>query len=173
VENTSAYAHEKDRQDVLSGFRKKFYIPRINNREALYFTGNSLGLQPKSAEVYLNQELEDWRTFGVDGHFEARRPWYAYHEFFSGHLAYIAGAKPSEVVAMGSLTANLHSLMVSFYRPDAHRNIILCEKKAFPSDIYALQSQAALHGFDPWEVIVEVEPAKGSSIIRETAWPWS
>ena len=133
MENTKAYAKKQDDRDDLASFRDRFFFPQINGKRAIYFTGNSLGLQPKSAERYLKQELEDWKEFGVEGHFEARRPWYSYHEFFSENLSYIVGAKPTEVVAMGSLTANLHSLMVSFYRPKASRNIILCEKKAFPS----------------------------------------
>lgn len=169
MENTLSYAQQQDANDELSSFRSMFYMPEVNGKPAIYFTGNSLGLQPKTAEKFLKQELEDWKKFGVEGHFEARRPWYAYHEFFSEHLAYITGAKPSEVVAMGSLTANLHSIMVSFYRPTATRNVILCEKKAFPSDTYALQAQAKLHGLDPKEVIVEMEPKPGSELITEDA----
>ncbi len=169
MENTLSYAQQQDANDELSSFRSMFYMPEVNGKPAIYFTGNSLGLQPKTAEKFLKQELEDWKKFGVEGHFEARRPWYDYHEFFSEHLAYITGAKPSEVVAMGSLTANLHSIMVSFYRPTATRNVILCEKKAFPSDTYALQAQAKLHGLDPKEVIVEMEPKPGSELITEDA----
>ena len=119
--NTLAYAQKQDDQDELASFRERFYHPEINGQPAIYFTGNSLGLQPKSAEAYLAQELEDWRKFGVEGHFEARRPWYSYHEFFSKAMAEIAGAKETEVVAMGSLTANIHSLMASFYQPTKTR----------------------------------------------------
>jgi kynureninase len=169
VENTVDYARAQDQQDELASFRDRFYFPVIKGKQALYFTGNSLGLQPKAARSFLEQELDDWSKFGVEGHFEARRPWYAYHEFFSEHLAHIVGAKPTEVVAMGSLTANLHSLMVSFYRPKGERNVILCEQKAFPSDTYALQAQAKLHGLDPKEVIVELAPARGSSLISDEA----
>ncbi|MEX2596950.1 MAG: kynureninase [Salibacteraceae bacterium] len=169
MENTLEFAQGQDASDELALFRSRFYIPEISGKPSIYFTGNSLGLQPKSAETFLKQELEDWQRFGVEGHFEARRPWYSYHEFFSDHLAYIVGAKSTEVVAMGSLTANLHSLMVSFYRPSETRNVILCEKKAFPSDSYALQSQAKLHGFDPQDVIVEMEPKQGSAHITEDA----
>ncbi|MEQ9186809.1 MAG: kynureninase [Cryomorphaceae bacterium] len=169
MERTLRYANKQDEQDELAPFRNRFYFPKVNGREAIYFTGNSLGLQPKSAEAFLKQELEDWAKYGVEGHFDARRPWYAYHEFFSEHLAYVSGAKTNEVVAMGSLTANLHSLMVSFYRPTPTRNVILCEKKAFPSDTYALQAQAKLHGLNHEEVIVEMAPAKGSEILTEDA----
>jgi kynureninase len=169
VENTLKYAQKQDAADILASFRDLFYHPEINGKQALYFTGNSLGLQPKSAEAYLKQELEDWRKYGVEGHFEARRPWYSYHEFFSKAMAEIAGAKESEVVAMGSLTANIHSLMASFYQPTKTRYKILCEKKAFPSDTYAMQSQAKLHGFDIADAIIEIAPAKGSDIITEDA----
>ena len=169
MENTLNYAQQQDAQDELSSFRDRFYHPELNGRQALYFTGNSLGLQPKSAEAFLKQELEDWRKFGVEGHFESRRPWYSYHEFFSEAMAEIAGAKESEVVAMGSLTANIHSLMASFYQPTKTRFKILCERKAFPSDTYAMQSQAKLHGFLIEDAIVEISPAKGSDIITEDA----
>ena len=167
MENNLTYAVKQDERDELASFRDRFYFPKINGKTAVYFTGNSLGLQPKTAESYVKQELEDWAKFGVEGHFDARRPWYSYHEFFSDKLAYLAGAKPQEVVAMGSLTANLHSLMISFYRPTETRNVILCEKKAFPSDTYALQAQAKIHGLDPADVIVELEPPKGSEVISD------
>jgi kynureninase len=169
MENSLNYAQLQDQNDALASFRDKFYHPVINGKQALYFTGNSLGLQPKSAESYLKEELEAWKQWGVEGHFEAKRPWFSYHEFFSKGISYVAGAKESEVVAMGSLTANLHSLMVSFYRPTKTRYKILCEKKAFPSDTYALQSQAKLHGLNIDDAIVEIAPAKGSSIITEDA----
>ena len=169
MENNLNYSKEKDAQDELASFRDRFYHPEVNDKQALYFTGNSLGLQPKSAEAYLKQELEDWRKLGVEGHFEARRPWYSYHEFFSRSMADIAGAKETEVVAMGSLTANIHSLMASFYHPTKARYKILCERKAFPSDTYAMQAQAKLHGFSIEDTIVEISPAEGSDIITEDA----
>ncbi|MEZ4721000.1 MAG: kynureninase [Flavobacteriales bacterium] len=169
MQNTLTYAQQQDAQDDLASFRDRFYFPEINGKTSIYFTGNSLGLQPKSAEAYLKQELEDWRKFGVEGHFEARRPWYAYHEFFSKAMAEIAGATESEVVAMGSLTANLHSLMTSFYRPTESRYKILCEKKAFPSDTYAMQAQAKIHGLDPKDAVVEIAPAPGSDLISDDA----
>lgn len=169
MENTLAFAQQQDEKDELNAFREQFYHPSINEKQAFYFTGNSLGLQPKAAEAYLKQELEDWRQWGVEGHFEARRPWFSYHEFFAKGLAYITGAKESEVVAMGSLTANLHSLMVSFYRPTSTRYKILCEKKAFPSDTYAMQSQAKLHGLDINDAIVEIAPTAGSDLISDEA----
>lgn len=167
VENTLEYALDCDAKDELASFRTLFYHPELNGKQAIYFAGNSLGLQPKSAEFYLKQELEDWRKFGVEGHFEARRPWYSYHEFFSKAMAEIAGAKETEVVSMGSLTANIHSLMASFYKPTKTRYKILCEKKAFPSDTYAMQAQAKLHGFEIDDAIVEIGPKQGSDIITE------
>jgi kynureninase len=126
-----------------------------------------LGLQPKNAETYINQELEDWKNLGVEGHFHAKRPWMPYHEFFSKSLGKLVGAKPEEVVAMGTLTNNLHLLMVSFYRPQGKRNKILCEAKAFPSDQYALASQARFHGFKPKDVIVELAPRQGEHTLRK------
>lgn len=169
LENSLAYAQQQDAQDELRSFRDQFYHPVLHGKQALYFTGNSLGLQPKSAEKFLKEELEDWRQFGVEGHFESRRPWYAYHEFLQEPMAHVVGAKPAEVVAMGSLTSNLHSLMVSFYQPNKTRYKILCEKKAFPSDTYALQAQAKLHGLQPDDAIVELEPAPGTDVVSDDA----
>ena len=169
LENTLTYAKSQDQADPLKDFRNQFYHPQLNGKQALYFTGNSLGLQPKSAEKYLKEELEDWRVYGVEGHFESRRPWYAYHEFLQEPMSHIVGAKTSEVVAMGSLTSNLHSLMVSFYQPTKTRYKILCEKKAFPSDTYALHAQARLHGLNPEDAVVELEPAAGSDVISDDA----
>jgi kynureninase len=161
------FAQQQDQQDSLRSFRDKFYIPKMNGEEVVYLTGNSLGLQPKNAETYINQELEDWKNLGVEGHFHAKRPWMPYHEFFSKSLGKLVGAKPEEVVAMGTLTNNLHLLMVSFYRPQGKRNKILCEAKAFPSDQYALASQARFHGFKPKDVIVELAPRQGEHTLRK------
>ncbi|GAB4382437.1 MAG: kynureninase [Salibacteraceae bacterium] len=169
LENTLEFAQKLDREDELAPFREEFYFPEINGHPVLYFTGNSLGLQPKSAEKYLLEELEDWRKWGVEGHFHARRPWYSYHEQFSPLLAPVVGALETEVVAMGSLTANLHALMAGFYRPRGERVKILCEHKAFPSDAYALEAQARWHGLDPEEVIVEVGPPRGQHVISDDA----
>jgi kynureninase len=146
MENTELFAKQLDEQDSLANFREKFYIPKQSNSEdALYFTGNSLGLQPKTTRNYIEQELKDWETFGVEGHFFAKTPWMPYHEFLTGQMAEIVGAKPLEVVVMNSLTVNLHLLMVSFYRPTEKRYKIVIEKGAFPSDQYAVQSQIAFH----------------------------
>ncbi len=165
-QNTAAFAKELDENDILKSFRDKFYIPIINGKESVYFTGNSLGLQPKTTQDYVVNELEDWASFGVEGHFHARNPWMPYHEILTEQLASIVGALPEEVVAMNQLTVNLHLLMVSFYRPTKQRYKIICEAKAFPSDQYAMESQVQYHNFDPADAIIEVAPREGEYVIR-------
>jgi kynureninase len=164
-ENTLAFAKQMDDADPLKSFRDKFYIPIIHGKDAIYFTGNSLGLQPRSTQDHVLNELEDWANYGVEGHFHARNPWVSYHELFPPLLAHITGAKEEELVVMNQLTVNLHLLMASFYRPTKERFKIICEAKAFPSDQYAFDSQAQLHGFDPEEAIIEVTAAEGESTI--------
>lgn len=154
-----------DAEDPLSGFRKKFIFPQHNGKDALYFTGNSLGLQPKAAKDALQIELDDWGEHGVEGHFRARNPWMHYHELLSKNLAAIVGAKPSEVVAMNALTVNLHLLLVSFYTPKDSRKKIICEANAFPSDRYALLSQIEFHGGNPETDLIEIDPRKGENLI--------
>ena len=145
-ESPNAAASDLDAADPLSRFRERFHVPRAAaGKEAIYFTGNSLGLMPRSAREYVEQELEDWQTLGVEGHLNARRPWLPYHEFLTDHLARIVGANPIETVVMNSLTVNLHLLMVSFYRPTGKRRKIVIEKGAFPSDQYAVESQIRYH----------------------------
>lgn len=165
-ENTRAFADQLDEQDELKHFRDQFYIPIINGRESVYLTGNSLGLQPKTTQDAVVNELEDWANFGVEGHFHARQPWFSYHEMFPQYLAPVVGALPEEIVVMNQLTVNLHLLMTSFYRPTKERYKIICEAKAFPSDQYALESQVKLHGYNPEDAIVEVAPREGEHIIR-------
>jgi len=165
-ENSIAFAKELDEQDSLKDFRNQFYIPIINGKECIYFTGNSLGLQPKTTQDYVLNELEDWAHFGVEGHFHARKPWMPYHEIFSEQVAKIVGALPEEVIVMNQLTVNLHLLMVSFYRPTKQRYKIICEAKAFPSDQYAMETQVKFHGYDPAAAIVELEPRAGEYAIR-------
>lgn len=164
---TKEYALEADAQDRLSPLRKEFRIPQHEGEDVMYFTGNSLGLQPVKAKQYIEEELEDWANLGVEGHEHARRPWMPYHENFTKSLARIVGAEESEVVSVGTLTNNLHLLMVSFYRPTKNRYKILCEAKAFPSDQYALASQARFHGYEPKDAIIEVAPREGEHTIRE------
>ena len=165
-ENTPAFATKLDEQDSLKHFRDQFYIPIINGKESIYFTGNSLGLQPKTTQDYVLNELEDWANFGVEGHFHARKPWMPYHEIFPKQLSKIVGALPEEIVAMNQLTVNLHLLMVSFYRPTKQRYKIICEAKAFPSDQYAMESQVKYHGLKYEDAVIEVNPRQGEYAIR-------
>ena len=161
------FARQMDREDKLADYRDRFFVPRTDDgEETLYFCGNSLGLQPKSTGDYLEAELQKWAEKGVDGHFADSDPWYSYHELLSQPLSEVVGAKPLEVVAMNSLTTNLHLLMVSFYRPTSERFKIIIEGGAFPSDRYAVQSQARVHGFSPQEAIVEVTPRPGEDQLR-------
>ena len=165
-QNTLEFATKADHDDELNAVRDRFHFPVIEGKKCLYFTGNSLGLQPKSTKEFVDQELSDWAAFGVEGHFHSKRPWYAYHEFLTDKTAKLVGAQPDEVVVTHSLTTNLHLLMVSFYRPTKERYKIICEAKAFPSDQYVLESQVKFHGFDPEQAIVEVHPREGESTIR-------
>src|SRR5215213_503807 len=157
-ENTLEFAQQLDAKDPLKHFREKFHIPHTGGKEMIYFTGNSLGLQPRCTRQYVNQELDDWAKMGVEGHFNARNPWFPYHEIFPAQLSKIVGCLPEEVVVMNQLTVNIHLLMVTFYRPTRQRYRIICEARAFPSDQYALESQVRIHGFDPDDAIVEVWP---------------
>ena len=165
-QNTLSYARELDSQDEFRDYRKQFYIPQHNGRDTVYFTGNSLGLQPKTARAALEQELTDWAELGVEGHFQGKNPWYSYHELLTFPSARLVGAHADEVVVMNTLTANLHLMLVSFYRPTQLRYKILTEGGAFPSDMYALESQVRYHGMDPDEVIVELMPRKGEVTLR-------
>uniref|UniRef100_UPI0040499820 kynureninase n=1 Tax=Gelidibacter sp. TaxID=2018083 RepID=UPI0040499820 len=143
------YAKQQDQNDQLSKYRQQFHIPKdTNGNDLIYMTGNSLGLQPKSTKAYINQELKDWANLGVEGHLEAKNPWLPYHEFLTESMANVVGAKPIEVVVMNTLTANLHFMMVSFYKPTKTRYKILIEADAFPSDKYAVESQLRHHGYD-------------------------
>ncbi len=166
-ENNLEYAKKLDQQDSLRSYRNKFYIPTNNKGEELiYLCGNSLGLQPKNTSEYLQQELEDWAKFGVEGHTDAKNPWLLYHEFLTNSMAKIVGAKPSEVIIMNSLTANLHFMMVSFYQPTKTKYKIVIESDAFPSDKYAVESQIKFHGFDPNEGLILWKPRKGEELCR-------
>lgn len=166
-ENALEFALKLDQNDPLKAFRNLFHFPDFHEHKVVYFTGNSLGLQPVKAKTYITEELEDWAKFGVEGHFHSRRPWFSYHEQLTEKVAKIVGAKPIEVVVTHSLTTNLHLLMVSFYRPSGKRTKILCEAKAFPSDQYALESQVKFHGLDPSLDLIEVAPREGEHLIRE------
>lgn len=160
-------AKQLDAADPMAEYRDMFYFPGTDADHCVYLTGNSLGLQPKTVKEVIDIELEDWKDFGVEGHFEARHPWFSYHELLQGPSAGMMGAQPGEVVHMNGLTTNIHLLMVSFYRPDTRRYKIICEARAFPSDQYALESQVRYHGFAPEDAIIEVKPRAGEHIIRE------
>jgi len=165
-ENALAFARGLDEKDPLRAYRKEFIFPEINEKEVIYFTGNSLGLQPKRTARFVNDVMKDWASLAVEGHFYAEKPWWDYHERLAKPLAGVVGALPDEITVMNTLTVNLHLLMVSFYRPTATRFKILCEEKAFPSDQYMLASQARFHGFDPKEAIVEVKKREGEHFWR-------
>lgn len=165
--NTEEFAKELDKNDELKSYRDKFHFPLDSKgNETIYFTGNSLGLQPKQTRDYINQELDDWAKYGVEGHFHAKNPWMPYHEFLTEKLAKVVGAKPIEVVAMNSLTTNLHLLMVSFFRPQGKKRKIIIENNEFPSDIYAVKSQLKFHGLDPEEDLIIAKGKNGSDIIE-------
>lgn len=165
-EATLAFAKKMDRLDPIKSFRKQFHIPKVNGKEAIYFTGNSLGLQPISTKKLIIQELTDWAQLGVEGHLHAARPWLYYHKFSKSMLAKLVGAKAIEVVAMNQLTVNLHLMMTTFYRPTSARFKIITEAGAFSSDQYAFESQVRLHGLDPDQVIIELKPREGEFILR-------
>ena len=163
---SEAYASAMDAKDPLAHIRSRFHFPKVKEKDALYFCGNSLGLQPKSAAAYVDKELAAWATRGVDGYFHGEDPWYSVRKKSKPVLAELLGALPVEVVAMNYLSVNLHLLMVSFYRPTASRYKILVEAGAFPSDQYMLETQIKFHGLDPQEVLVELQPRPGEYTLR-------
>lgn len=156
-EASLGWAQAQDATDPLRAFRDEFLIPKHAGGEQVYLCGNSLGLQPRGVRDAVNAELDYWGSLAVEGHFRGRLPWMDYHEFVRDHLAEVVGALPSEVVTMNTLSVNLHLMMVSFYRPTAERPAILIEKRAFPSDRYAVESQVRFHGFDPATDLIEIE----------------
>ena len=159
-------AEDLDNNDPLREYRNHFYIPSGKTRnEQLYFTGNSLGLQPKSVQSYIQQELDDWKNFGVEGHFNGKNPWFSYHHFFEKE-ANVVGAKKDEVIVMNNLTVNLHLLLVSFYRPSSKRYKIIMEAGAFPSDMYVIESQVKHHGHEYDDAVIELEPRQGEHHLR-------
>ena len=155
---TDHHASTLDAADPLRHFRDEFHLPLHDGAPQAYFVGNSLGLQPKGARAHVEEVLDKWAREAVEGHFTGSAQWMPYHELVRDPLARVVGAQPAEVVAMNSLTANLHFMLVSFYRPTRERPVLLMEAGAFPSDRYALESQVRFHGFDPAEALVEVEP---------------
>jgi kynureninase len=162
-----SFAEQQDRADGLAKLRDAFRIPtRADGTEQVYLCGHSLGLQPKAVASIVQEELESWARRAVDGHFEAARPWLNYHERFAPSLARLVGAQPLEVVAMNTLTVNLHLMLATFYRPTRERSKILIEKHAFSSDLYAVASQVRLHGFDPATAVLEIAPRAGEEAVR-------
>lgn len=165
-ENTLEFARKLDAEDPLRSYSQHFHFPKVKGKKVIYFTGNSLGLQPKSAKKYVDEVMSDWAELGVEGHFHAEKAWWDYHERFAEKLSRVVGAKPSEITVMNTLTVNLHLMMVSFYRPDSRRYKIICEEKAFPSDQYLLSSQVRFHGLDPEDAIVELKKRPGEHYFR-------
>lgn len=165
-ENTLEFAHAADAQDSLKQYRDEFFFPQHNGENVIYFTGNSLGLQPKSVIDKIKVELDDWAKYGVEGHFDGTNPWFHYHKFFNESAARVVGAKPEEVVVMNNLTVNLHLMMVSFYQPKGKRYKIIMEGGAFPSDQYAMESQVKFHGYEYDDAVIEVKPRPGEHHLR-------
>lgn len=169
-QNGEAFAAAMDARDPLAHFRDRFHIPKTESgSDCIYLCGHSLGLQPKTARSYLDQELQDWAQLGVEGHFQGQNPWMPYHRLLTQQAANLVGAQPAEVVVMNSLTVNLHLMMASFYRPSPRRHKILIERGAFPSDQYAVKSQILFHGFDPASSLIELTPRHddGESCLRD------
>lgn len=166
-ESTADLARMQDEQDPLRHLRERFFMPQDGDgRDVVYFTGNSLGLQPKTVRRYVEQELADWEKLAVEGHMHAKNPWLPYHEFLTEQMARVIGAKPIETVVMNSLTVNLHLLMVSFYMPVGRRRKIVIEKGAFPSDQYAVASQIKFRALEPADCLIELTPREGESTLR-------
>ena len=160
-QNSLEFAQELDTKDPLRKYRDEFHFPKVDGKQVIYFTGNSLGLQPKRTQKFVDDVMTDWKELAVEGHFYSKKPWWDYHEMLAEPLARVVGAKINEVSVMNTLTVNLHLLMVSFYRPSGKRYKIICEEKAFPSDQYMFQSQVKFHGYDPSDAIVEVTKRDG------------
>ncbi|GBF18705.1 MULTISPECIES: kynureninase [Arenibacter] len=161
--NSLVFAQQLDAVDPLREYRDEFHFPKVKGKDVIYFTGNSLGLQPKRTQKFVDDIMKDWKDLAVEGHFHAEKPWWDYHERLAAPLAKVVGAKTPEVSVMNTLTVNLHMLMVSFYRPTEKRFKIICEEKAFPSDQYMLNSQVEFHGFDTNTAIVEVKKRPGEN----------
>lgn len=162
-----SFAQSLDANDALAPLRQRFLFPQHEGKPVLYFTGNSLGLQPKGVKDALIQECDDWAKYGVEGHFLAKNQWYGYHEAFAHGAAKLVGAQEHEVVMMNQLTVNLNLLLITFYQPQGKRRKILFECRPFPSDQYAFASQARLHGLEPSDVLVEMQPRQGEYNLRK------
>jgi kynureninase len=165
-QNTLAFAQQLDATDSLKEFRNQFIIPSKDGKEQTYFLGNSLGLQPKRTNQYIQQIMNDWATLGVESFFHAKEPWMDYHDKLTATLSTVVGCLPHEVSVMNNLSVNLHLMLVSFYRPQGKRFKILCEAKAFPSDQYMMETHVKHHGYNPDEAIIEIKPRAGEQAIR-------
>jgi kynureninase len=165
-ENSNAFATMLDEKDPLKHFRQQFLIPQHKGNDCVYFTGNSLGLQPKNTLHEIQNILSDWASLAVEGHFKGARPWMHFHDHLTKPLSKVVGCSPHEVVVMNSLTVNLHLMMAGFYRPTEQRYKIICEAKAFPSDQYAFDSQVRFHNLKPGDAIVEIKPRDGEHCLR-------
>jgi len=176
-EPTLLFAQQKDREDELHSFRSRFFIPAASNRESIYFCGNSLGLQPRQAAGFIQQELEDWQQLAIGGYLHAHNPWLTYAQPLRQPLALMLGCMESEVTVMNALTVNLHLLLLTFYRPQSapsnsqpphsSRYKVLMEAGAFPSDQYAIETQVRWHGYNPDDAIIEIYPREGEKTLRE------
>jgi kynureninase len=165
-EATLEYAQLKDKEDKLQSYKHKFHFPQFNNKDVIYFCGNSLGLQAKTVKAAVEQELDDWKNLGIAGFLKARNPWLYYHESFIKPLSKIVGCKEDEVTVMNSLTVNLHLLMLTLYKPTSERFKVIMEAGAFPSDQYAVETQVKQYGFDPVEAVIEIAPRQGEKTLR-------
>ena len=161
------YALQKDREDKLQSFRSRFYFPKHNGRDTIYFCGNSLGLQPRETTRYFQQELQDWQDLAIGGYWQARNPWMTYPQSMRPTLSRIVGCREEEVTVMNALTVNLHLLLLTFYRPASTRYKILIEAGAFPSDQYAVETQVKWHGYTAADAIIELSPREDEKTIRE------
>lgn len=165
-EASSEYAQLKDKEDKLAAFKHKFYFPQINDKDVIYFCGNSLGLQAKTVEAAVQQELDDWKNLGIAGFLKAKNPWMYYQESFKKPLAAIVGCSEDEVTVMNSLTVNLHLLMLTFYKPTSAKFKVIMEAGAFPSDQYAVETQVKHYGYNPDEAVIEIAPREGEKTLR-------
>jgi kynureninase len=160
------FAQRADADDVLASFKQHFHFPQKNGRDAIYFCGNSLGLQPKNVEAAIQDELNTWKEIAIGGYFGGKNPWLFYQDYMKSSLAKIVGCGENEVTVMNSLTVNLHLLMLSFYRPTKEKYKIMMEAGAFPSDQYAVETLAHHFGFDPAATIIEIAPREGEKTLR-------
>jgi kynureninase len=167
MELNKKYADQLDKEDVLSGFRKKFIIPEQDGVQRTYFLGNSLGLQPKTTAHAIDYILHQWGNEGVESFFKGERPWMELHDQLVGPLSVIAGAQKQEISVMSQLTVNIHLMFVSFFKPEGKRNKMLVEAKAFPSDQYAVISYLEHLGLNPAEHLIEIQPKQEGAAIQD------